>query len=68
MRATDVLRSPAIFVELERWQALPMLQTRFGSVQSLGQITRKFRGAPIATYDVYRLADPIDPFGVRQGR
>jgi hypothetical protein len=61
----DVLQSPAIFVELERRQVLPMLQVRFASVQSLGRVTRSFRGVPIATYQVYRLAGPIAAFGDR---
>ena len=56
-----VLRSPAIYVELERRQALSMLREHFGSVTDLGKLTRSYRGTSLATYVLYRIADPIGP-------
>jgi hypothetical protein len=38
-----------------------MLLERFSSVTPIGNLVRRDRGVPIATYVVYRLADPIAP-------
>jgi 4-amino-4-deoxy-L-arabinose transferase-like glycosyltransferase len=54
-----LLASPAIYVELVRRQQPSMLTERFGSVTPLGDLVRTDGGVPIATYAVYRLADPI---------
>jgi 4-amino-4-deoxy-L-arabinose transferase-like glycosyltransferase len=54
-----VLRSPGIYVELERRQMPEFLQERFSSVVPLGKLSRTYRGTNIATYVLYRVADPI---------
>jgi 4-amino-4-deoxy-L-arabinose transferase-like glycosyltransferase len=56
-----LLASPAMYVELARRQQPRLLMERFASVTPLGNLVRKDRGVPIATYRVYRLADPIGP-------
>jgi len=61
-RVSDaVLGCAAIYVELQRRQAPEILRTRFASVIPLGELTRRYRSVPIATYAVYRLAQPIGP-------
>jgi hypothetical protein len=57
----SVLRSPAIYVEHERRQAPSMLREHFGSVADLGKLTRSYRGTSLATYVIYRVADPTGP-------
>jgi 4-amino-4-deoxy-L-arabinose transferase-like glycosyltransferase len=59
--ADSLLRSPAIYVELERRQALAMLRERFSSVTLLGRLARSYRGTKLATYVVYLVADPKGP-------
>jgi hypothetical protein len=54
----SVLECPALYVELERRASEAMLTREFRSVTALGRITRDDRGAPVAVYAVYRLADP----------
>ena len=54
-----LLRSPAIYVEVERRQVPTLLRERFKSVTALGTLVRSDQGVPIATYFVYRLADPF---------
>jgi hypothetical protein len=54
-----LLASPAIYVELERRQQPSMLTDRFASVTPLGTLVRTDRGVAVATYAVYRLANPI---------
>jgi 4-amino-4-deoxy-L-arabinose transferase-like glycosyltransferase len=54
----SVLDCPALYVELERRASEDMLTREFRSVTTLGRITRDDRGAPVAVYRVYRLADP----------
>jgi len=56
-----VLRSPAIYVELERRQEPAMLRGRFRSVTELGKLARTYGDTSIATYVVYRVADPTGP-------
>jgi hypothetical protein len=56
-----LVASPAIYVELARRQRPWMLLERFASVTPLGNLVRSDLGVPIATYVVYRLADPIAP-------
>lgn len=56
-----ILRSPAIYVELERRQEPALLREHFGSVTNLGRLTRIYRGTSLATYVLYRIADPIGP-------
>ena len=57
-----VLRSPAIYVDRERWGPTwtsTLLRKRFGSVKALGNLTRTYHGTTMATYAVYLVADPI---------
>lgn len=54
-----LLASPAIYVELARRERPQMLTARFRSVTPLGTLVRSDRGVSIATYAVYRVADPI---------
>jgi len=56
-----VLRSPAIYLELERRQEPALLRERFRSVTELGRLVRTYGGTSIATYAVYRVADPTGP-------
>jgi len=53
-----VLSCPALYVELERRSSQSLLQQRFRSVDRLENITRNYRGIPIATYAVYFVAGP----------
>jgi hypothetical protein len=56
------LNCPALYVELERRSAPALLQERFHSVDRLQDVTRSYRGVPIATYAVYFLSGPTgDP-------
>ena len=52
---------PGLLVDLERRASLDMLMKRFGDITALGRITRKYQGVPIATYAVFRLANPKGP-------
>jgi hypothetical protein len=57
-----VLRSPAIYVDSERWGPTwtsTLLRERFGSVKALGNLTRTYHGTTMATYAIYLVADPI---------
>ena len=55
----SVLHGPALYVELERRERLEMLRERFGSVVSLGHLVRRDGVTPVATFTVYRVADPL---------
>jgi 4-amino-4-deoxy-L-arabinose transferase-like glycosyltransferase len=54
-----VLRCPALYVELERRSSPALLAERFRSVTFVGNIVRENRGAALATYAVYAVAEPI---------
>ena len=56
-----LLRSPAIYVDLEQRRTPQFLQRRFGSVVPLTKLNRTYRGSNISTYVVYRVSDPIAP-------
>jgi 4-amino-4-deoxy-L-arabinose transferase-like glycosyltransferase len=56
-----LLGSPALYVELDRRDPLPLLRKRFASVTPLGVLQRTFRGQTLARYALYRLADPVGP-------
>jgi len=59
---TATLNCPALYVELDRRSASASLQERFSSVDRLQDVTRSYRGVPIATYTVYFLGGPtVDP-------
>lgn len=53
------LRSPALYAELERRSDPGLLSQRFNSVVPLGTVTRRQGDVPIATYRVYRVAEPV---------
>ncbi len=55
----ELLGSEAIYVDQERYGAESLLRRRFRSVTSLGSISRSYRGVPLASYEVYRVAGPI---------
>jgi 4-amino-4-deoxy-L-arabinose transferase-like glycosyltransferase len=58
------LGCPALYVELERRSAPALPQERFRSVKRLKNVTRSYRGVPIATYAVYFVSGPnADPLG-----
>lgn len=57
----SLLKTPAIYVELERREMPALLRARFGSVTALGVIQRRHRGTALANYAVYRIADPLGP-------
>jgi 4-amino-4-deoxy-L-arabinose transferase-like glycosyltransferase len=63
-----LLASPALYVDLERRNGLPMLRKRFASVTALGTLSRSFHGQTLARYALYRLADPIGPVLEGEGR
>jgi len=54
-----MLRSPALYIELERRGRPDMLRERFGSVIPLGQVVRRDGAIIVATFTVYRVADPL---------
>lgn len=56
-----LLTRPALYVELERRVQPAWLSRRFASVTRIGRVERRYAGTLIASYDVYRLADPIAP-------
>jgi len=56
-----MLQSPALYVELERRERPDMLRERFGSVIPLGHLVRHDGAIPVATFTVYRVADPLAP-------
>jgi len=56
-----LIGSPALYVDLERRNALPMLRKRFASVTALGALSRSYRGQTLARYALYLLADPVGP-------
>ena len=56
------LACPALYVELERRSAAALLGERFASVDRLENVTRSYRGVPIASYTVYLVSGPrVDP-------
>jgi 4-amino-4-deoxy-L-arabinose transferase-like glycosyltransferase len=57
---TSLFACPGIFVDLTRRAPLAALTRRFAEVHPLGELARAYRGVPIATYALYRLARPID--------
>jgi hypothetical protein len=57
------LRAPALYVELERRSDPALLAQRFGSVAPVGTVTRRQRDVAVATYRVYRVADPLGLVG-----
>jgi 4-amino-4-deoxy-L-arabinose transferase-like glycosyltransferase len=52
---------PALYIELERRQSEQLLRERFGRVESVGNLERAYAGVPLARYEVYRLAEPLEP-------
>jgi hypothetical protein len=52
------LRSPGLYVELDRRENPELLRERFGSVISLGHLVRRDNDGPIASFAVYRISDP----------
>jgi 4-amino-4-deoxy-L-arabinose transferase-like glycosyltransferase len=54
-------KCPALYAELERRQSPALLSSRFRSVERLANVTREHEGVPVASYAVYRLANPIAP-------
>ena len=52
------LHAPALYIELERNLVEGMLKERFASITSLGKLTRRYHDHPLATYVVYRVAEP----------
>ncbi len=54
-----ILQAPGLYVELDRRVDLGLLQRHFRVVTALAPLTRMSGGVAIATYGVYRIADPI---------
>lgn len=50
------LACPALYVELQRRSSPSLLQQRFRSVNRLANVTRSYRGVPLATYAIYSVA------------
>jgi 4-amino-4-deoxy-L-arabinose transferase-like glycosyltransferase len=59
--AASLLAKPALYVELERNDQPQWLAARFRSITKLPPLIRSYRGVPLATYVLYRVADPIGP-------
>jgi hypothetical protein len=51
-----LLACPALYVELDRRSAPQPLRERFRTVDRLEDLTRSYRGVPLGTYAVYRVA------------
>jgi 4-amino-4-deoxy-L-arabinose transferase-like glycosyltransferase len=56
-----LLQSPALYVELERRERPDLLRESFASVTPLGHLVRRDGALPVATFCVYRVADPLKP-------
>ncbi len=56
-----LLQRPALYVELERREQPDLLRERFGSVIPVGRLVRRDGAMPVATFIVYRIADPHGP-------
>jgi Dolichyl-phosphate-mannose-protein mannosyltransferase len=56
-----ILRAPALYVELQRREDPDRLRKHFRTVTALGALDRLSNGVPIATYVLYRLAEPTGP-------
>ena len=54
-----ILQAPGLYVELDRRVDLGLLQRHFRVVTALAPLTRMSGGVAIATYGVYRIADPV---------
>jgi hypothetical protein len=54
-----LLSCPALYVELARRSSEPVLAARFRSVARLASLTRAHAGVPLASYEVYLVADPV---------
>ena len=54
-----LLKCPALYVELARRAKPELLRSRFRTVTPLGELTRLYRGTPLASYSVFLLAAPI---------
>jgi 4-amino-4-deoxy-L-arabinose transferase-like glycosyltransferase len=55
----ELLKCPALYVELSRRARADLLEARFRTVKPLGELARRYAGRTLATYKVYLLADPI---------
>jgi len=60
----DLLKCPALYVELERRADPAWLGERFQSVTRLGSLTRSHAGVPLATYAIY-LGKELDSAALR---
>lgn len=56
-----LVKSPALFVELEDAGLKGYLEDRFRKVQPLGTLDRTARGVSIGTYAIYLVSDPVAP-------
>jgi len=54
-----LLASPGLYVELDRREDPARLRQKFRSVLALGTIARESDGLVIATYSLYKIADPV---------
>jgi hypothetical protein len=61
---TDLLKCPALYVELERRADPAWLGARFRSLTRLDSLTRSHAGAPLATYAIY-LGKELDSAALR---
>jgi 4-amino-4-deoxy-L-arabinose transferase-like glycosyltransferase len=59
--SSEVLRKPALYVELDRRVDLPLLKSKFRTVKELGALTRANGSDRGATYRLFLVSDPIAP-------
>jgi 4-amino-4-deoxy-L-arabinose transferase-like glycosyltransferase len=55
-----IIKSPALYVELERRAKPELLNETFRSVTPLGHLDRKHNGIALARYQIYRIEDAAD--------
>jgi Dolichyl-phosphate-mannose-protein mannosyltransferase len=57
----ELLKRPALYVELQRRVDLPLLKSKFGTIRKIGTLTRDNGIGEGAIYVLYLVSDPIAP-------